>query len=149
LIISAPHAKSNGRKTDALVEFVDVYPTLLDLCGMPRNEKLSGVSLKPILDNTGLKGRKAAFSQFVRPYKAIRKFPPTHMGYSVRTKDWRCTYWYDLSTGKVVERELYNLKTDLIEKTNLAGSSRHAKTEAELVAMIEDYRAGRYSKGKP
>ena len=149
LIISAPHAKSNGRKTDALVEFVDVYPTLLDLCGMPRNEKLSGVSLKPILDNTGLKGRKAAFSQFVRPYKAIRKFPPTHMGYSVRTKDWRCTYWYDLSTGKIVERELYNLKTDLIEKTNLAGSSRHAKTEAELVAMIEDYRAGRYSKGKP
>jgi len=148
LIISVPDSKSKGRRTDALVEFVDVYPTLLEICGLPRNDRLSGVSLKPLLDNTDLKGSPAAFSQFVRPYKAIRKFPPTHMGYSVRTKEWRCTYWYDLASGKVVEKELYNLKADLVEKSNLAGSSRYLKTEAELAAMIEQYRIGKFVKEK-
>jgi hypothetical protein len=70
------------------------------------------------------------------------------MGYSVRTKEWRCTYWYDLASGKVVEKELYNLKADLVEKSNLAGSSRYLKTEAELAAMIEQYRIGKFVKEK-
>lgn len=106
LIISAPGMKAKGQKTDAIVEFIDVYPTLLELCGIPKADRLSGVSLRPLLDNAQLKGSEAAFSQFVRPYKAIRKFPPTHMGYSVHTDEWRCTYWYEVATGKVDEKEL-------------------------------------------
>ena len=48
LIISAP-GFSKAAHSEALVELVDVYPTLADLCNIPTDEKLSGISLKPLL----------------------------------------------------------------------------------------------------
>ncbi|MBE0677026.1 MAG: hypothetical protein IH591_20400, partial [Bacteroidales bacterium] len=71
--------------------------------------------------------------------------PPTHMGYSVRTRDWRCTYWWDLNTGEVVEKELYNLKDNRIEKVNLAGNPDYSKIENKMAQMVTDYRDGKYS----
>jgi len=145
LIISAPGMKGNGRKTEALVEFVDVYPTLADLAGLKPQCNLSGSSLSPLLMDPEKKWKNVAFNQFTRPYKAIRKFPPTHMGYSVRTEEWRCTCWWDLKTGEVVEKELYNLKDNKIEKENLAGNTRYAKIEKKLAQMVTDYRNGNYN----
>ncbi|TFH50369.1 MAG: iduronate-2-sulfatase [Bacteroidia bacterium] len=145
LIISAPGMTGNGNRSDAIVEFVDVYPTLAALAGLTPQGGLSGTSLTPLLKNPDAKWKDVAFNQFTRPYRAIRKFPPTHMGYSVRTRDWRCTYWWDLNTGEVVEKELYNLKDNRIEKVNLAGNPDYSKIENKMAQMVTDYRDGKYS----
>jgi len=145
LIISAPGMTGNGHSSPAIVEFVDVYPSLAELAGLTPQGKLSGTSLTPLLNDPDAKWKNVAFNQFTRPYRAIRKFPPTHMGYSVRTDGWRCTYWWDLKTGEVVEKELYNLKDNKIEKENLAGNPRYAKVEKKLAQMVTDYRNGNYN----
>ncbi len=71
---------------------------------------------------------------------------PTHMGYSVRTKEWRCTYWYDLESGSIVEKELYHLTGNSIEMKNLAGKPEYSKIEAKLARLIGDYKNGKYIK---
>ena len=71
---------------------------------------------------------------------------PTHMGYSVRTEEWRCTYWYDLKTGFVVDKELYHLSGNSIEMKNLSGKSEYSEIEAKLSPLIGDYKNGKYVK---
>lgn len=146
LIISTPDMRARGAHCQAIVEFVDVYPTLLDICRVPAAGDLSGTSLRKLLDRPGAKWDNVAFSQFIRPYKALRKRNPTHMGYSVRIPDWRCTYWYELSTGELVEKELYWLGEDPIERKNVTGTAQYRKVEKRLADLIERYRAEGYKK---
>ncbi len=145
LIIAAPGMSGNGKASNAIVETLDVYPTLAELAGLSPQGDLSGTSLAPLLNDPGKKWKNIAFNQFPRPYKSIRKFPPTHMGYAVRTDEWRCVYWWDLATGEIVERELYHLTGDHIEKENLSGQAKYRKVEAKLARMLTDYRDGKYS----
>jgi len=49
MIINVPGQRLKGAKTDALVEFVDIYPSLCDICGLPLPEGLEGISFKPLL----------------------------------------------------------------------------------------------------
>lgn len=140
LIISLPGAKGSGKECNAIVETLDIYPTLAGICGLTPQTKLSGVSLKPLLVNPDKKWKNIAFNQFIRPYNALRNGKPTHMGYSVRTSDWRCTCWWDLKSGEMVEKELYYLKDYSVEKENLAGRKKYAGVEAELTAMLIAYK---------
>ncbi len=144
LIISSPGIKASGQQCKAVVETLDIYPTLADLCGIKPGSKVSGVSLKPLLNDPGKKWKNTAFNQFIRPYSALRNGSPTHMGYSVRTPEWRCTCWWDLETGEMVEKELYNLKDNPMEKVNLAGDKRYSKTEEELTSLLQAYRNKQY-----
>ena len=146
LIIADPSMKGNGRKSDAIVELVDVYPTLADLAGLEAPGNLSGESLKPLLNRPAKKWTNVAFNQFARPYRAIFKEVETHRGYSVRTEQWRCTCWYDLSNGEIVEKELYHLNGMEIEKENLAGKQEYVRIERRLTGLISGYRAGDYVK---
>lgn len=144
LIIAAPSMHGNGLKSDAIVEFVDVYPTLADLAGLEAPENLSGESLVPLLNRPDKKWKNLAFNQFARPYRAIFKEVETHRGYSVRTDRWRCTCWYDNKSGEIVEKELYYLQGTDIEKENLAGIPEYTRIERRLTKLISDYRAGNY-----
>ncbi|MCU0379043.1 MAG: sulfatase [Bacteroidales bacterium] len=147
LIIAAPRMNGNGKKSDAVVEFVDVYPTVAHLAGIRLQGKLSGKNLAPLLANPGKPWKNVAFNQFFRPYGALSgNRPQTHMGYSVRTDNWRCTNWYDLSTGEIVEKELYNLDEDRIEVENLVGRPEYRKVEKQLAKKLLDYRNGNYQK---
>ena len=146
LIISAPGMKGNGQTCDAIVETLDIYPTLSDLGGLQPESKLSGVSLRPLLEDHGTEWENIAFHQFIRPYDALRNRQPTHVGYSVRTEDWRCTWWWDLSTGEVAEKELYRLEGSAIERENLAGNPGFAEIEEELSEKIISYKSGNYNK---
>ena len=62
------------------------------------------------------------------------------MGYTVRTKNWRYTLWYDNTTNHITDRELYCMNGNNIEKENLSGKSEYVDIENELQQMIEDYK---------
>ena len=63
---------SQGKVTEALVELIDMYPTLCDLVGLPMPEHLEGYSFKPLIQNPDRQWKKAAFSQFPTP--ALREW---------------------------------------------------------------------------
>jgi iduronate 2-sulfatase len=123
LLISFPGQKTAGKKCAAPVEFVDVYPTLADLCGLTIPKGLDGVSLKPLLADPAAPAKKVAISQYPRTPAASGKGPL--MGYSIRDKRWRLTVWRSRKDGAVVGTELYDEKNDPDETVNLAGKPEH------------------------
>ena len=123
--------KTAGQKTNALVEFVDVYPTLAELAGLPLPPHLEGTSFRPLLENPQQPWKSAAFSQYPRK---------TLMGYSMRTDRYRFTVWVDRKDhSKVDAIELYDHETDPQENTNIA----KAPANKELVnRLMEQWRKG-------
>lgn len=148
LIISAPGIDNSGQTCNAVVESLDLYPTIIDLCGIESADTLSGISLKPLLENPKNKWKNIAFNQFARPYKAAigAQVPPTHMGYSVRTESWRYTAWYNLKKDSFEFPELYSFRESSIPNENLAGKPEFAETEARLHKLILEYKTGNYKK---
>ncbi|MCX6898582.1 MAG: sulfatase [Verrucomicrobia bacterium] len=130
LIISAPGQKTAGQRTRALVEFVDIYPTLVELCGLALPKHLEGVSLKPLLDDPRRALKKVAFSQYLRPGK------DRIMGRSVRADRWRYTEWVN-GKNESVGTELYDHQTDPQENENIASKPEHSKLVAELGAQLK------------
>jgi iduronate 2-sulfatase len=124
LIVYAPRAKGNGKASSALVEFVDLYPTLAELAGLKAPHQLAGASLKPLLDNPAGKIKDAAFTVVTRG-KAL--------GRSVRTARWRYTEWDGGARGV----ELYDHQNDAGEYRNLAREAQYAATVAELKQLLQ------------
>ncbi len=128
LIISVPGQKTAGKKTDALVEFVDIYPSLAELCSLPLPKHLEGTSFAPLIKNPNQPWKEAAFSQY--PRGASGK---SLMGYTMRTDRYRLTRWVEKRDhSKVDAVELYDHKTDPMETVNIANDPKNAKLVAEL-----------------
>lgn len=127
LIISVPGQKTRGAKTGALVEFVDVYPTLCELAGLPLTDGLEGTSFAPLLRDPKLDWKPAAFSQYPRGKL---------MGYSMRTDRYRYTEWAE--KGKAPEGiELYDHKRDPDENVNIANLPENKKLVAQLSEQLK------------
>ncbi len=105
--------KTGGIKTDALVEFIDIYPTLCDLAGINIPDHVQGESLSKYYDNPMLKGKPFVFSRFFK-------------GESVKDEDFRYTEWLD-SAGTRYAEMLYDHNTDPDENFNVSGEN--ANTE--------------------
>jgi iduronate 2-sulfatase len=125
LLINVPHAKTAGRKCDAPVEFVDIYPTLADVCGLAIPPGLDGTSLKPFLENPDASATKVAISQSPR---SAGKAGGAIMGYSIRDERWRCTFWRERYGSKIIATELYDEKNDPAETVSL-----HEKPENKAI----------------
>ena len=132
LIISVPGQKTTGKKADGFVEFVDIYPTLVELCGLKTPEGLEGISFKPLIDNPAQPWKKAAFSQYPRNVPGVGKV----MGHSMRTDKFRLTEWAS-ADGKFTEYELYDELGDPQENQNLARKPEYASRVKELAAMLK------------
>ena len=131
LVISVPGMTNDGQHTDALVEFVDIYPTLAELAGLPLPKHLEGVSFKPLLSHPQLAWKTAAFSQY--PRKVGRK---NLMGYSMRTDRYRFTCWVDRADHTKVDAvELYDHQTDPQENTNIAKDPANRALVEKLTAQ--------------
>ncbi len=130
LLVSRPGMKTAGQRSKALVELVDLYPTLAQLCDLPLPKHLEGTSFAPLLENPDQLWKKAAFSQYLRTGK------PPHTGRSLRTDRWRYTEWHDLK-GKPTGVELYDELNDPQETVNLAGDPTHAETVKHLAAQLQ------------
>ena len=119
-IIAAPDAKRGG-VCRSLIEFVDLYPTLADYCGVKAPHQLPGESLRPLLQNPAEKGRDAAFTLVTRG---------RNYGQAIRTERWRYIQWSDGNA------ELYDEFADPEETQDLAGDPMHASLLAELKARL-------------
>lgn len=137
LIVATPDARPRGVRTPALVELVDIYPTLVELCGLPARGKLDGRSFAANLGDAKRLGRIGAISQFPRPWASGRNFKPEHMGYTVRTATHRYVEWRRLADATVAARELYAYRgDDLFEVENLADHPAQAGRVRELAALL-------------
>ena len=131
LILSVPHQKTAGQRTSALVEFVDVYPTLAELAGLPLPPHLEGTSFVPLLENPAQPWKEAVFSQYLRVGK--EKF----MGRSVRTDRWRYTEWKNMK-DELAGTELYDEQDDPKENVNIAGEAENKSIVEEMAKRLRD-----------
>lgn len=136
MIISDPDYPT-GQRVNALTEFVDIYPTLSELCGLPVAKDLEGASMVPLLSDPKKPWKKAAFSQYPRPKNM--------MGYSMRTDQYRYTEWIDQKMNEVKERELYDLKNDPLCKESIVFKPENK----ELVARLHEMMTAGWRKAKP
>jgi hypothetical protein len=133
-MVVAPGVTGTDERTSAMVELLDLYPTLVQLCGLPPAFGLEGQSLVPILRNPSLPGKPVVISQ--HPHPSYR--PSTHMGYALRTPQNRYVEWRDLVTGAVTDRELYDEIADPKETTNHANDPAYAAVQRQLAARAAD-----------
>ncbi len=127
LVVYDPRINPPKNETDALVEFVDIYPGLSELAGLPLPAHLAGESFVPLLTNPDLPGKAAAYSQY--PRRDL-------MGYSVKTDRYRYTEWRkEDGRGEVVGTELYDHDVDPDETVNRAFSP-HYRHQREQMARV-------------
>jgi len=136
--ISTPGMKTAGKKTSALAELVDLFPTLVDLCGLPKPAELEGASLVPVLGDPAKFVKQAAYTQHPRPayYDREPEKIPKAMGVSVRTARLRYTEWRDWKTGVVVGRELYDHANDPAELKNVVDAPPSAAALRQAQGLL-------------
>ena len=126
LLIAAPGLREPGRPTTALVELIDIYPTLVDLCGLPKVAGLDGVSLRPVLEDPSASVKDAAIT--IKKVGAARKML---LGISLRTERYRYTAWPDGT------EELYDHATDPDEQHDLAADPASSDLRLELRRRVD------------
>jgi len=117
LIISLPGKKTTG-KYDKPVELLDIYPTLLDLCGLPANNQNEGKSLKPMIENPTSGGGNYAITTYGRNNHAVVSGPYRYIHYEDGTE------------------ELYNRNVDPNEFKNIAVKTGSAKIKSALAKYL-------------
>ncbi len=131
LIIADPRSKAGGEASDARVELVDLFPTLADLCGLPKPDHLEGESLATLVSDPDAWNDQdtAAFSQFYRG---------GNRGLSIRTGRFRYTEWRAMKTGKLSARELYDHQNDPLENTNVAEQVEYRASITTLSKRLQN-----------
>lgn len=117
LIVAGPGVKAPGVARKQAVSLLDIYPTVVDLLGLPKKPDLEGLSLRPLLEKPQAK----------RPPALITYLKGNH---AVRTEKWRYIRYQDGS------EELYDCAADRLEHTNLAGQAGLEKLKKELAEWM-------------
>jgi arylsulfatase A-like enzyme len=114
LFMVVPNMTKKGSRCERIVDFIHLYPTLADLCGLKIPQHTEGSSLKPLLQNPTTAWDKAS---------VCTMFANNH---SIRTEKWRYIR-YDDNT-----EELYDEVADPYEWTNLANDKKYDSVKKEL-----------------
>lgn len=135
LIISAPGF--NKGLASAPTEFIDIFPTLCDLTGLPIPEKLDGVSLVPMMQKPNVSVKDFAVSQY--SYNGC-------MGYTIRTERYRYTEWIKdwrtfqpFDSSRVRGRELYDYQKDPAETMNQVDNPEYKKVLEEMQRHMHQF----------
>jgi len=147
LIISAPGMKSSATKSPS--EFVDIFPTLCELAGVPVPSHLAGKSQVSVMKNSKSRVKEFSVSQYPRSASVSESerlgyAAGNYMGYSIRTSRYRYTLWMKnnfrsdqiFNKDLVFASELYDYQNDPNETENLLGRKEYAKIADELNAQI-------------
>ena len=119
MMLAGPGVSARNRTSGRTVELLDLYPTLVDLCGLPKRPEVEGRSLRPLLADPD-----AAWDK-----PAITSLSPDKM--TVRTERWRYSRFRD-------GEELYDHENDPLEWKNLAGAPEHAETKKHLAGLLPE-----------
>jgi iduronate 2-sulfatase len=131
LLICDPRMKTAGRTSPRVVQMVDLYPTLLELCGLVAPAGLEGRSLAPLLREPDAPWDYPAYTVWSEDGRHFS-------GVMVRTEQWRYAGFYGIVAGEM----LVDPAADPHELTNLATDPRHADVTKRLGALARDYAAG-------
>jgi len=143
MIVSGAGVKAKGKQSNALTEFVDIYPTLCEMAGFPVPGYLQGTSFVPLLENPDIEWKTAAFSQFL-----LGRFGPPEtrlherMGYSIRTDRFRYVEWYSWNKeekikGELLDRELFDHLIDPQENKNRVNDLEYKNTVELISKQLE------------
>ena len=110
LMVYAPGETAEGKTCHSIVESLDVFPTITDICGLTSPKNLEGVSFRPLICDPAQEQKTGAYTQVQRG---------RIQGHSVRTKRWRYTEWDEGRAGK----ELYDHNNDPDEYYNLVNKA--------------------------
>lgn len=127
LMIRWPKHFRAGLKVDALVELVDLAPTLVEAVGIPTPAGMQGKSLIPLLTGRTQSHRDSVYMEF---YNANFNYPTPPMLTSVRTDRWKLNYCDNAKYG-----ELYDLSADPSEFNNL-WNDPHQKDTREMMMQL-------------
>lgn len=143
LLISAPWIKPS--KTTSPSEFIDIFPTICELAGVPVPAHLDGKSLVPVMNDPKKIVKDFAISQYPRTNnkeesERLGFSDGEYMGYSLRTERYRYTIWLKDSFRSnmpfkkelVVASELYDYEKDPNETINVAGEKTYAAINKDL-----------------
>lgn len=131
LLIYDPRVHGNGEACPRVVESVDIYPTLLDLCGLPADDELEGRSLSPLLSNPQSAWDYPAYSVWSEDGNHVT-------GVSVRTERWHYAEYYGRGAGSFLTEPA----ADPHELTNLVEQMEYEQVVNELSRLARDYTAG-------
>lgn len=138
LIIYDPQLTRDEMICTKFVELMDLYPTLTELCGLPEPKRIDGESLVPLFANDGAEGFDAAFSQYqsFQDDASIKDL----MAYAIHTEEYNYIEWQDLKNDrKVVQRELYDVRDNRVERENISTQSEKEEIMQELALRIEKH----------
>ena len=135
LMLSAPNFPK-GVQPETESEFVDVFPTLCELSGIPVPNWLDGISLVPAMKDPGIELREYAFSQYPRG--------KDRMGYSIRTKQFRYTVWcgegfktnIPFDEKYVIAREMYDYEKDYQETENVVDKPEYSESRKQMEQLF-------------
>jgi uncharacterized sulfatase len=128
LIIAAP-GYGKGKSSPRIVELVDLYPTLAEMCGLKAPARFEGKSLVPLLKDGNAAWDRPAY--LLVHHEGVE-------GRSVRTHRWRYTEWDEGRKGN----ELYDHDRDSGETDNQFRNPDHAAVVAELRTLLRARKAG-------
>ena len=130
LIISAPGMKGNGTSCPRIVESLDIYPTLVELAGLPPQKEIEGASLMPLLKNPSAKWDKPAYSIWSEDGKTVH-------GVAVRTEKFRYAEYGQAGAGGAMLLD----PQDPHELKNLVAEGKNKPAVAELSGLAKKYAA--------
>lgn len=129
LVIYDPRAVGNGKVCPRVVQSIDIYPTLVELCGVPTATGLDGVSLAPLLANPDAAWERPAYTIWSEDGKSIS-------GVSVRNEKWHFAEFFARGPGRMLTDPI----NDPHELVNLADKPEHAEVVAEFSRLANEYR---------
>ena len=131
-IVVDPRLKTKGQSSERVVQAVDFYPTLAELCGLPVGKELEGRSLVPLLKNPKAEWKHPAFTVWSEDGK-------TYHGVAVRNERWRyAEFGLEGKNGTM----LFDTLVDPHELKNLADDPKFSEARKELSALVRAYAKG-------
>lgn len=127
LIIKSPNNNMQNKKVETIVESVDIYPTLMELCNIQIKHKIDGESLVSHMNSNDQKTEEVAYSYFKN-------------GISMRTQHYRITKYFRKETPII---ELYDHTIDTLETKNVA--QENPDVVAKLIPLLEKGNTGLYN----